>query len=62
MYDLHAQTNYPHLPGCRSAIRGFIWRRRIKRESDKELMFIGMKPKVGRGGRRVQPQGARCSG
>jgi len=28
-----------------SAIRGFIWRRRIKKESDRELMFIGMKPK-----------------
>mmetsp|Transcript_33907 Transcript_33907/g.75181 ORF Transcript_33907/g.75181 Transcript_33907/m.75181 type:complete len:829 (-) Transcript_33907:621-3107(-) len=28
-----------------AAIRGFIWRRRIKKESDTELMFIGMKPK-----------------
>ena len=30
-----------------AAIRGFIWRRRIKEVSDQELMFIGMKPKVG---------------
>ena len=29
-----------------AAIRGFLWRRRIKMEGDKELMFIGMKPKV----------------
>jgi hypothetical protein len=29
-----------------AAIRGFIWRKRIKRESEKELIFIGMKPKV----------------
>ena len=29
-----------------AAIRGFIWRRKIKEVSDQELMFIGMKPKV----------------
>ncbi|KAG2497810.1 hypothetical protein HYH03_004081 [Edaphochlamys debaryana] len=28
-----------------AAIRGFLWRRRIRKEADKELMFIGMKPK-----------------
>lgn len=26
-------------------VRGWLWRRRIQRESDKELVFIGMKPK-----------------
>lgn len=31
-----------------AAIRGFIWRRRIQKTSDQELMFIGMKPKVWR--------------
>lgn len=35
-----------------AAIRGFLWRRRIKKEADKELMFIGMKPKVRVAGRR----------
>lgn len=29
-----------------SGIRGALWRRRVKREADQELMFIGMKPKV----------------
>ena len=29
-----------------AAIRGLIWRRKIKRDSDQELMFIGMMPKV----------------
>lgn len=28
-----------------AAVRGFIWRRRIQKSSDKELAFIGMKPK-----------------
>lgn len=28
-----------------AAIRGFIWRHKIKREADKEAMFIGMMPK-----------------
>lgn len=28
-----------------AAIRGFIWRRRIKASADDELVFIGMKPK-----------------
>jgi len=28
-----------------AAVRGFIWRWRIKRDSDKELVFIGMQPK-----------------
>eukprot|EP00201_Polytomella_parva_P022593 CAMPEP_0175045650 /NCGR_PEP_ID=MMETSP0052_2-20121109/4556_1 /TAXON_ID=51329 ORGANISM="Polytomella parva, Strain SAG 63-3" /NCGR_SAMPLE_ID=MMETSP0052_2 /ASSEMBLY_ACC=CAM_ASM_000194 /LENGTH=479 /DNA_ID=CAMNT_0016309235 /DNA_START=59 /DNA_END=1495 /DNA_ORIENTATION=- len=28
-----------------SAIRGWLWRRRIKDDADKELVFIGMKPK-----------------
>lgn len=28
-----------------AAIRGFIWRRRIKKAADDELTFIGMKPK-----------------
>lgn len=28
-----------------AAIRGWLWRRRIRKEADKELMFIGMKPK-----------------
>lgn len=28
-----------------AVVRGFIWRRRIKRQADEELMFIGMKPK-----------------
>ncbi|KAG1669632.1 hypothetical protein FOA52_010792 [Chlamydomonas sp. UWO 241] len=28
-----------------AAVRGFIWRRRIQKSSDKELEFIGMKPK-----------------
>jgi hypothetical protein len=30
-----------------AAIRGFIWRRRVKREADKEAIFLGMMPKVG---------------
>ncbi len=30
-----------------AAVRGFIWRHRIKKESDKEAIFIGMMPKVG---------------
>ena len=34
-----------------AAMRGFIWRRRIKEISDQELQFIGMKPKVAEGGR-----------
>lgn len=29
-----------------SGIRGALWRRRVKREADQELIFIGMKPKV----------------
>ena len=33
-----------------AAMRGFIWRRRIKEISDQELQFIGMKPKVEAGG------------
>lgn len=33
-----------------AALRGFIWRRRIKEISDQELQFIGMKPKVAGGG------------
>lgn len=32
-----------------AAIRGWLWRRRIRKEADKELMFIGMKPKVRQG-------------
>lgn len=32
-----------------AAARGFITRRRIRREADRELVFIGMKPKVGCG-------------
>ena len=32
-----------------AAVRGFIWRQRIKRESEQELTFIGMKPKVLKG-------------
>jgi len=33
---------------CRiqAAVRGFIWRQRIKKESEHELIFVGMKPKV----------------
>lgn len=31
-----------------AGIRGALWRRRVKREADQELMFIGMKPQVGR--------------
>lgn len=30
-----------------AGIRGALWRRRVKREADQELMFIGMKPQVG---------------
>jgi hypothetical protein len=30
-----------------SAMRGFLWRMRIRREANNELMFIGMKPRVG---------------
>ena len=30
-----------------SAMRGFLWRLRIRREANNELMFIGMKPRVG---------------
>ncbi len=29
-----------------AAARGFIWRRRIRRDADAELIFIGMRPKV----------------
>ncbi|GFH26025.1 ATPase_AAA_core domain-containing protein, partial [Haematococcus lacustris] len=29
-----------------AAIRGFIWRKRIKQEGEKELVFLGMKPKI----------------
>jgi hypothetical protein len=30
-----------------AAIRGKLWRNRVRREADNELQFIGMKPKVG---------------
>jgi hypothetical protein len=29
-----------------AGIRGALWRRRVKREADQELIFIGMKPQV----------------
>ena len=29
-----------------AGIRGALWRRRVKREADQELMFIGMQPQV----------------
>lgn len=29
-----------------SGIRGALWRRRVKREAEQELVFIGMKPHV----------------
>ena len=29
-----------------SVMRGFIWRKRVHKEVDNELMFVGMKPRV----------------
>jgi len=54
----HPHTSHPlgyipqtHSPSHRqAAVRGFIWRLRIKRDSEMELIFVGMKPKVGGGG------------
>jgi hypothetical protein len=32
-----------------AGIRGALWRRRVRREADQELVFIGMQPQVGGG-------------
>ncbi len=45
-----------------AAIRGWLWRRRIRKEADKELMFIGMKPKVRGGGASACGTGQRAMG